>query len=145
MGPIPLGALCPRNDAGGTLVRTRFRPDISWCGECRIAKRGSALDQLTKRNRRHLRGKRINSNAERSYICGVMGPRHHCCLARAFAVNPSRLPARPSGLRGLTAHRGQARGRPCHQCRLALAWAFWTEGRKECLITKKPLDSRRLI
>ena len=28
-GPIPLGALCPRNDARGTLVRTRFRPDIS--------------------------------------------------------------------------------------------------------------------
>src|SRR6516164_8089541 len=34
---------------------------------------------------------------------------HHCGSARAFAVNPSRLPAQPSGLRGLTAQRGQAR------------------------------------
>jgi len=33
---------------------------------------------------------------------------HDCSSARAFAVNPSRLPARPSGLRGLTAQRGQA-------------------------------------
>jgi hypothetical protein len=33
----------------------------------------------------------------RVYICGVMARGHHCGLARAFAVNPSRLPARPSG------------------------------------------------
>jgi len=46
---------------------------------------------------------------------------HDCSSARAFAVNPSRLPARPSGLRGLTAQRGQAEEPPCHQCRLALA------------------------
>jgi hypothetical protein len=42
-------------------------------------------------------------------------------LARAFAVNPSRLPARPSGLRGLTAQRGQANESAVdHQCRTAL-------------------------
>src|SRR5215472_8613106 len=35
---------------------------------------------------------------------------HHGSSARAFAVNPSRLPARPCGLRGLTAQRGQAKG-----------------------------------
>src|SRR5262245_32722997 len=41
--------------------------------------------------------------------------------ARASAVNPSRLPARPSGLRGLTAQRGQANESAVgHQCRTAL-------------------------
>ena len=34
----------------------------------------------------------------------------HYRLARAFAVNPSRLPARPFGLWGVTAQRGQAEG-----------------------------------
>jgi len=33
---------------------------------------------------------------------------YDCSSARAFAVNLSRLPPRPSGLRGLTAQRGQA-------------------------------------
>ena len=46
---------------------------------------------------------------------------HDCSSARAFAVNPSRLPARPSGLRGLTAQRGQAKEPAVgHQRRTAL-------------------------
>src|SRR6516164_7416429 len=41
--------------------------------------------------------------------------------ARASAVNPSRLPARPCGLWGLTAQRGQANESAVgHQCRTAL-------------------------
>src|SRR6516165_7610279 len=36
--------------------------------------------------------------------------RHHCRLARAFAVNPSRLPARPSGLWGIDRSARQAKG-----------------------------------
>src|SRR5215471_19351361 len=35
---------------------------------------------------------------------------HHCSSARAFAVNPSRLPARPCGLRGLTAKARPSKG-----------------------------------
>ena len=44
----------------------------------------------------------------------------HCSLARAFAVNPARQEARPFGLRGLTAQRGQARGLSCQECGNAL-------------------------
>jgi hypothetical protein len=39
----------------------------------------------------------------------ILGMAHYRS-ARAFAVNPARLKARPCGLRGLTAQRGQARG-----------------------------------
>jgi hypothetical protein len=54
---------------------------------------GSALDQLTKRNRPLQRGKRIiNSNAERSYICGVMA-RAPLLLGTRFR----RQPLAPSG------------------------------------------------
>src|SRR5246127_5248602 len=82
----------------------------------------------------------IKKNVQRSYICSVMAG-HHFCSARAFAVNPSRLPARPSGLRGLTAQRGQAKGLPCHQCRTELARALSKIGREEMLIAKKLLDT----
>ena len=47
----------------------------------------------------------------------ILGMAHYRS-ARAFAVNPARLKARPCGLRGLTAQRGQARGPPCQE---------WTE------------------
>ena len=36
-----------------------------------------------------------------SYVCNMQWPGHHCSSARAFAVNPSRLPARPFGLPGV--------------------------------------------
>src|ERR1700755_1023287 len=82
----------------------------------------------------------IKKNVQRSYICSVMAG-HHCCSGRAFAVHPSRLPARPSGLRGVTAQRGQAKGLPCHQCRTELARALSKIGREEMLIAKKLLDT----
>src|SRR5215468_4403758 len=76
MVPSPLGALCPRNDAGGILVRDSIPTGYKWgCGECRIAKRAPPWIQLTKPNQ--------NFNAERgstgqrselSYICGRNGP-----------------------------------------------------------------------
>ena len=47
-----------------------------------------------------------NNSAAARCILGMA----HYRLARAFAVNPARLTARPCGLRGLTAQRGQARG-----------------------------------
>jgi len=102
--------------------------------------------QLTKRNP-HFNGERGSTATQNAvYICGVMARGHHCGLARAFAVNPSRLPARPSGLRGLTAQRGQARGLPCHQCRTALARALVKRKEKRKNVDhEKPLDSRRLI
>src|ERR1700757_4155997 len=39
----------------------------------------------------------------------------HYGSARAFAVNPARLKARPLRARGLTAQRGQARGSSCQE------------------------------
>jgi hypothetical protein len=39
----------------------------------------------------------------------------HYCSARAFAVNPARLKARPLRARGLTAQRGQATAPPCQE------------------------------
>jgi hypothetical protein len=42
----------------------------------------------------------------------------HYRLARAFAVNPARLTARPCGLRGLTANRGPSKKEsPCQNAR----------------------------
>ena len=40
----------------------------------------------------------------------------HYRSARAFAVNPARLKARPLRARGLTAQRGRARGLSCQEC-----------------------------
>src|ERR1700756_3864800 len=71
------------------------------------SERGSALDQLNKRNRESFNGE--EDQQERRTGRSVMA-RHHCRSARAFAVNPSRLPARPSGLWGLTAQRGPSKG-----------------------------------
>src|ERR1700730_6995842 len=90
MVPSSLGALCPRIVARGTLVRGLPRPDISCCGECRRSKRGSALDPIEQTQSELQRAKRIKKNVQRqrSYICSVMAG-HHCCSARAFAVNPS--------------------------------------------------------
>jgi len=96
--------------------------------------------QLTKRNP-HFNGERGSTATQNAvYICGVMARGHHCGLARAFAVNPSRLPARPSGLRGLTAQRGQARGLPCpsmqNRARVSL---LKRKERRKMLITKSLL------
>src|SRR5215468_1544405 len=50
----------------------------------------------------------------------ILGMAHYRS-ARAFAVNPARLKARPCGLRGLTAQRGQARGSSCQEWKEAPA------------------------
>src|ERR1700740_292583 len=55
------------------------QPDISGCGECRIALKGSALETI--------------GNGRTSVT--AMHGKHYYCSARAFAVNPSRLKARP--------------------------------------------------
>ena len=44
----------------------------------------------------------------------ILGMAHYG-LAHAFAINPARLKARPCGLRGLTAQRGQARALSCQE------------------------------
>src|ERR1700756_2773766 len=44
----------------------------------------------------------------------ILGMAHYCS-ARAFAVNPARLKARPLRARGLTAQRGQATAPPCQE------------------------------
>jgi hypothetical protein len=141
MVPSSLGALCPshccKRDLGTGLAPTGYK----LMRRVSQKQKGSALDLLNKRNG-NFNGKRgIKKNVQRSYICSVMAG-HHCCSARAFAVNPSRLPARPSGLRGLTAQRGQAR-RACRaiKCRTALARAS-RNGKEEMLIAKKLLDTR---
>src|SRR5215471_9522503 len=75
MGPIPLGALCPRNDACGTLVRDSIPTGYKLMRRLPHSEEGLRLGfQLTKRNP-HFNGERgINSNAERTYIRGIMGP-----------------------------------------------------------------------
>ena len=104
----PVPSHCCKRDLGTGLAPTGYK----LMRRVSQKQKGSALDLLNKRNR-NFNGKRgIKKNVQRSYICSVMAG-HHCCSARAFAVNPLRLPARPSGLRGLTAQRGQARGLPC--------------------------------
>src|ERR1700745_2131107 len=89
-GPIlpwsPVPSHCCKRDLGTGLASTGYK----LMRRVSQKQKGSALDLLN------------------SYICSVMAGRH-CCPARPFAVTPSRLPARPSGLRGLTAQRGQAR------------------------------------
>src|SRR5215475_15046411 len=66
------------------------------------------------------RGKE-KEDQQKTYICNVVMAGTDRSSARAPAVNPSRLPARPSGLRGLTAQRGQANESAVgHQCRTAL-------------------------
>src|SRR6516225_8272285 len=66
------------------------------------------------------RGKE-KEDQQKTYICNVVMAGTDRSSARASAVNPSRLPARPSGLRGLTAQRGQANESAVdHQCRTAL-------------------------
>src|SRR6516225_7491945 len=125
----------------GTLVRDSSRPDISLCGECRIVK-GLHLGS-TKRNR-NVNGKRESTENASTFASVMAG--HDCGSARAFAVNPSRLPARPSGLRGLTAQRGQARRSavPSMQNCARASLLKRKEGRKS-VDHDKPLDSWRLI
>jgi hypothetical protein len=63
-GPIPLGALCPRNDAGGTLVRDSIPTGYKLMWRVPHSEEGSTLDQLTKRNRHFNEERGINSNVE---------------------------------------------------------------------------------
>jgi len=63
--------------------------------------------------------------------------------ARASAVNPSRLPARPSGLRGLTAQRGQANESINAELRSRDA-SLLKRGKEKMLISKNFLDPRSL-
>src|SRR6516164_6643514 len=74
----------------------------------------------SERQRTNERGKE-KEDQPKTYICNVVMAGTDRSSARASAVNPSRLPARPSGLRGLTAQRGQANESAVgHQCRTAL-------------------------
>jgi hypothetical protein len=130
-GPIlpwsPVPSHCCKRDLGTGLASTGYK----LMRRVSQKQKGSALDLLNERNRNFNRKRGIKKNVQRSYICSVMAGRH-CCSARAFAVNPSRLPARPSGLRGLTAQRGQAR-RACRalNAELRLREPLETE-RKKC-------------
>src|ERR1700756_4409744 len=51
---------------------------------------------------------------------------------------PSRLPARPSGLWGLTAQRSQAKGPARHQCRTAPARAPLKLTKRTNVVREKP-------
>src|SRR5215471_6471535 len=55
------------------------------------------------------RGKE-KEDQQKTYICNVVMAGTDRSSARRFAVNPSRLPARPCGLRGLTAKRRPSKG-----------------------------------
>src|SRR6516165_5475926 len=72
----------------GTLVRDSSRPDISLCGECRIAK-GLHLGS-TKRNR-NVNGKR--GSRENAFTFASVMAGHHCGLGARFR----RQPLAPSG------------------------------------------------
>jgi hypothetical protein len=141
MGPIPLEPLCPRNDArdlGTDSIPTGYKS----MRRVPHSEEGSALDQLTKRNRPLQRGKRIiNSNAERSYICGVIA-RAPLLLGTRFR----RQPLAPSGAT-LRAPGVDRSARPSKEacraikCRTALARAS-RNGKEEMLIAKTLLDTR---
>src|SRR5215467_4659820 len=75
MGPIPLGALRPRNDACGTLVRDSIPTGYKLMRRLPHSEEGLRLGyRLTKRNP-HFNGERgSTANAERTYICGIMAP-----------------------------------------------------------------------
>src|SRR5215470_8707558 len=89
------------------------------------SEKGSTLDCRQRTNvvigtSTNERGKE-KEDQQKTYICNVVMAGTDRSSARASAVNPSRLPARPSGLRGLTAQRGQANESAVgDQCRTAL-------------------------
>src|SRR5215470_16055959 len=93
MGPIPLGALCPRNDACGTLVRDSIPTGYKLMRRLLHSEEGRRLGyRLTKRNP-HFNGERGSTgNAERTSICGIMG-RASLWLGTRFR----RQPLAPSG------------------------------------------------
>src|ERR1700746_1344627 len=138
MVPSSLGALCPRTVARGTLVRGLVPTGYKLMRRVSQKQKGSALDLLNKRNG-NFNGKRGDQKERTTQLHLQRNGGTPLLLGRAFAVTPSRLPARPSGLRGLTAQRGQAKGLPCHQCRTELARALSHIGREEMLIAKKLL------
>ena len=85
-----------------TLVRWH-RAGFRGYGECRIAKGAPPWrEQIIGERQREKR------DQQKTQLRLQRIGRDHCCSARAFAVNPSRLPARPRGFWGLTARRGQA-------------------------------------
>src|SRR5262249_23330836 len=90
--------------------------------------KGSALD-LRNRNFNGKRG--IKKNVQRSYICQRNGRGHHCCSARAFAVQP----LAPSGAT-LRAPGVDCSARPskeacrAHQCKTVLARAHSRNGKE---------------
>src|SRR5215470_8803471 len=133
MVPSPLGALCPRNDAGGILVRDSIPTGYKWgCGECRIAKRAPPWIQLTKPNQNFNaeRGS-TGQRSERIYICKRNGrtPLWLGARLRRQPLAPSGATLRAPGVdRSARPSKG---GLPCQQCRTALAQALETEGRKK--------------
>ena len=75
------------------------------------SERAPPWGQLNKRHRTVSSGKREKTQQKNAFtLASVTAGETPLCSARAFAVNPSRLLARPSGLPGLTAQRGQAKG-----------------------------------
>ena len=139
-GPIlpwsPVPSHCCKRDLGTGLAPTGYK----LMRRVSQKQKGSALDLLNKRYR-NFNGKR---GSKRTYNA-VTFAGHHCCSARAFAVNPSRLPARPSWLRGLTAQRGQAERAavPSMQTCAHVSLLKRTKGRN--VDHEKTLDSRSLI
>ena len=139
----PLEPLCPRTVARGILVGGCPPTGYKLMRRVSHSERAPPLDQLNKRNRNLQRGEKRISSRNAGTRRSVMA-RHHCRSARAFAVNPSRLPARPSGLWGLTAQRGQAKGAavPSMQNRARANTPLETYEEKDMLIAKKRLDTR---
>src|SRR5215469_11110510 len=75
MGPIPLGALCPRNDACGTLVRDSIPTGYKLMRRLPHSEEGLRLGyRLTKRNP-HFNGEEDQQQTQNALnICGIMGP-----------------------------------------------------------------------
>jgi len=88
---------------GATTWQARLR---SFCQFGRGSVRLAALARWrprTSTNRRPSGKPERVANFALGYVCSVQWAGHHCCSARTFAVNPSRLPARPFGLWGPSA------------------------------------------
>ena len=129
---------CCKRDLGTGLAPTGYK----LMRRVSQKQKGSALDLLNKRNG-NFNGKRgIKKNVQRSYICSVIAG-HHCCSARAFALQPlapSGATLRAPGVdRSARPSKGDCRAINAELCSRE---PLEMEEREEILSGKKSLDTR---
>src|SRR5215471_673582 len=112
-------------DLGTGFVPTGYK--VMW--RVPHSERGSALESTNVIET----STRKEGSTENAVTFAAYWPGDHCSSARAFAVNPSRLPARPCGLRGLTAKARPSKGPTVPSMQnCARASPLETEEEKKC-------------